>query len=116
MLLAIGLPVVAILIAGGYLYTLDRTNGTLVSSGEKRSYLLHVQGPTIVPSRRPSSSACTVRGGGHSWPGGTPMPEWMVGPTSRSVDATRQMWAFFREHPRLRNQREEDHNEGAHER
>jgi polyhydroxybutyrate depolymerase len=41
----------------------------------------------------------TIRGGGHSWPGGKPMPEWMVGPTSQSIDATSQMWAFFREHP-----------------
>jgi polyhydroxybutyrate depolymerase len=40
----------------------------------------------------------TLSGGGHSWPGGKPIPEWMVGPTSRSIDATRQMWAFFREH------------------
>jgi polyhydroxybutyrate depolymerase len=40
-----------------------------------------------------------VQGGGHSWPGGQPLPEWMVGPTSRSIDATSQMWAFFREHP-----------------
>ncbi len=40
----------------------------------------------------------TVQGGGHSWPGGQPMPEWIVGPTSRSIDATRQMWAFFSEH------------------
>ena len=45
----------------------------------------------------------TIRGGGHSWPGGKPIPEWMVGPTSRSIDATRQMWAFFREHPLRRN-------------
>ena len=45
----------------------------------------------------------TIHGGGHTWPGGEPMPEWFVGPTSRSVDATRQMWAFFREHQRLRN-------------
>lgn len=43
----------------------------------------------------------TIRGGGHSWPGGKPMPEWMVGPTSRNLDASKQMWAFFREH-RLR--------------
>lgn len=28
----------------------------------------------------------TVQGGGHSWPGGKPMPEWIVGPTSRSID------------------------------
>jgi polyhydroxybutyrate depolymerase len=43
----------------------------------------------------------TIRGGGHSWPGGGPLPEWMVGPTSHGVDATNQMWAFFRAH-RLR--------------
>ncbi|MBI2571011.1 MAG: hypothetical protein HYV63_28735 [Candidatus Schekmanbacteria bacterium] len=40
----------------------------------------------------------TVEGGGHSWPGGEPAPEWLCGPTSRSIDATRQMWSFFREH------------------
>ena len=40
----------------------------------------------------------TIQGGGHTWPGGEPLPEWFVGPTSRSVDATRQMWAFFQEH------------------
>ena len=41
----------------------------------------------------------TVQGGGHTWPGGTPMPERMVGPTSTSIDATTQMWTFFRNHP-----------------
>jgi polyhydroxybutyrate depolymerase len=40
----------------------------------------------------------TIRGGGHTWPGGKPMPEWMLGRTSRNIDATSQMWAFFREH------------------
>ena len=30
----------------------------------------------------------TVQGGGHSWPGGKPMLEWWVGPTSREIDAT----------------------------
>jgi polyhydroxybutyrate depolymerase len=40
----------------------------------------------------------TLRGGGHSWPGGMPLPEWIVGTTSRNVDATREMWAFFRAH------------------
>jgi polyhydroxybutyrate depolymerase len=40
----------------------------------------------------------TIRGGGHTWPGGEPLPEWFVGPTSRSIDATSVMWAFFREH------------------
>ena len=41
----------------------------------------------------------TVMGGGHSWPGGGPLPEWLVGTTSNSIDASSQMWAFFREHP-----------------
>jgi polyhydroxybutyrate depolymerase len=40
-----------------------------------------------------------IEGGGHSWPGGEPMPEWFVGPTTRNLDATREMWAFFRAHP-----------------
>jgi polyhydroxybutyrate depolymerase len=44
----------------------------------------------------------TINGGGHSWPGGQPLPEWFVGPTSRSVDATGRMWEFFRAHPLVR--------------
>ena len=45
----------------------------------------------------------TVHGGGHTWPGGGPVPEWFAGTTSHSIDASRQMWAFFREHPLRRN-------------
>ena len=45
----------------------------------------------------------TVLEGGHTWPGGGPLPEWFVGTTSNSVDASSQMWAFFREHQLLRN-------------
>jgi polyhydroxybutyrate depolymerase len=45
----------------------------------------------------------TVQGGGHTWPGGTPLPQWFVGRTTRSIDATRLMWAFFNEHPHPRN-------------
>ncbi len=41
----------------------------------------------------------TLRGGGHTWPGGGPLPEWLVGPNSRSIDATSEMWTFFRQHP-----------------
>ena len=40
-----------------------------------------------------------VQGGGHTWPGGGPLPEWFVGTTSNGIDATRMMWRFFREHP-----------------
>lgn len=41
----------------------------------------------------------SIQGGGHQCPGGKPMPQWLVGSASRSIDATRQTWAFFREHP-----------------
>ena len=42
----------------------------------------------------------TIKGGGHSWPGGGPLPAWLVGSTSNSVDASGLMWAFFKEHRR----------------
>jgi polyhydroxybutyrate depolymerase len=41
----------------------------------------------------------TIRGGGHTWPGGPPLAEWFVGRTSTTINATRLMWDFFREHP-----------------
>lgn len=37
----------------------------------------------------------TVAGGGHSWPGGKPLPEWIVGTTSDDINATQVMWDFF---------------------
>ncbi|HJQ09574.1 MAG TPA: PHB depolymerase family esterase [Gemmatimonadaceae bacterium] len=42
----------------------------------------------------------TIHGGGHTWPGGMQLPEWFVGRTSHSIDATSVMWDFFMEHPR----------------
>ena len=53
---------------------------------------------------RPGSDASdvvlyTVAGGGHTWPGGRPLPEFITGPTSDDIDATRVMWEFFLEHP-----------------
>ena len=41
----------------------------------------------------------TIKGAGHQWPGGEPMPESIAGSTSSNIDATGLMWAFFREHP-----------------
>ena len=43
-LLVIGLPAVLILIAVVSLYVPNRTNGTIVSSGQQREYLLYVPG------------------------------------------------------------------------
>ncbi len=41
----------------------------------------------------------TIHGGGHSWPGGNPLPTWIVGSTSQQIDATQFMWEFFVNHP-----------------
>lgn len=41
----------------------------------------------------------TIDGGGHTWPGGEPLPEFITGPTSPDIDATRVMWEFFSAHP-----------------
>jgi polyhydroxybutyrate depolymerase len=34
----------------------------------------------------------TIEGGGHTWPGGFPIP---VGRTSKDIDATEELWRFF---------------------
>jgi polyhydroxybutyrate depolymerase len=41
----------------------------------------------------------TVEGGGHTWPGGEPLPEWITGTTTYDIDATQMMWEFFQQHP-----------------
>lgn len=41
----------------------------------------------------------SIADGGHSWPGGDPLPEFIVGKTSQDIDATRVMWQFFVQHP-----------------
>ena len=41
----------------------------------------------------------TIQGGGHTWPGGMQLPQWWLGTTSRSIDASSVMWDFFRRHP-----------------
>jgi len=40
---------------------------------------------------------CTVDGGGHTWPGGTPVPS--LGYTTTNISATDEMWTFFKQHP-----------------
>ncbi len=37
----------------------------------------------------------TIADGGHTWPGGKALPEWITGKTSAELDATRLMWEFF---------------------
>lgn len=41
-----------------------------------------------------------IQGGGHTWPGGEPVAEWLgLGLTSNAVDATSEAWTFFLDHP-----------------
>jgi polyhydroxybutyrate depolymerase len=39
----------------------------------------------------------TIDEGGHNWPGGVPIP--FVGKTSKDINASEVMWAFFKAHP-----------------
>lgn len=69
----------------------DPVDAPIAADVTRRSYVDCADGASVV--------LYTVHGGGHSWPGGGPVPEWWLGRTTRSVDATRTMWAFFGEHP-----------------
>lgn len=40
---------------------------------------------------------CTIAGGGHTWPGGAPLPP--LGRTTQTISATELAWAFFQAHP-----------------
>jgi polyhydroxybutyrate depolymerase len=40
----------------------------------------------------------TIAHGGHTWPGGLQLPEWILGETNRDIDATRVMWEFYEKH------------------
>jgi polyhydroxybutyrate depolymerase len=44
-----------------------------------------------------SATLCTVQGGGHTWPGGTPVP--FLGHTTTDISATDAAWEFFAAHP-----------------
>ncbi|MFM1767704.1 MAG: hypothetical protein RJA22_233 [Verrucomicrobiota bacterium] len=41
----------------------------------------------------------TIQGGGHTWPGVTPMVEF-IGPSTTNIAANDLIWDFFRRHPR----------------
>ena len=40
---------------------------------------------------------CTIEGGGHTWPGGTPLP--LLGRTTQTISASELAWEFFEMHP-----------------
>jgi polyhydroxybutyrate depolymerase len=43
---------------------------------------------------------CTIRDGGHTWPGGKDLPFFLKqGHTTHAVDANDMIWSFFQKHP-----------------
>jgi polyhydroxybutyrate depolymerase len=40
-----------------------------------------------------------IAGGGHAWPGGGYLPEFLVGHITQDINATRVMWESFQRHP-----------------
>lgn len=43
-----------------------------------------------------------IEDGGHTWPGGNPLPEKITGKTTQTINATELMWEFFKSHPKNR--------------
>ncbi len=83
----------------GVLETIDLWKGVDGCSGPPRETLSTVDAKCETWSAcRPGGEValCTVRGGGHTWPGGLPI----VGAyTTPNVDATDLAWEFMRSHP-----------------
>jgi poly(3-hydroxybutyrate) depolymerase len=59
----------------------------------------------VLPTRTENADVVlyTLDGGGHTWPGGKHLAEWIAGPTIDDISATKVMWESFAEHPRTPN-------------
>ena len=68
----------------------DPKDGTRVM---RKEYVNHKNGTEVI--------LYSVDGGGHTWPGGFQyLPAWVIGKTSRDIDANEVIWSFFRKHSR----------------
>jgi polyhydroxybutyrate depolymerase len=91
-----------------------RREGSLPSIPEWAAMLAERNGCSETPQTIPAQGAVrgseytgcaadvifyTIEGGGHTWPGGNPIPVWIAGKTSMDIDATRTLWDFFQQHP-----------------
>ena len=69
---------------------MDPKDGTRVT---KKQYINGNDGTEVI--------LYSIDGGGHTWPGGFQyLPEFIVGRTSRDIDATLVIWSFFKKHSR----------------
>jgi polyhydroxybutyrate depolymerase len=68
----------------------DPKDGTRVT---RKEYGNGIQGTEVI--------LYSVDGGGHTWPGGFQyLPAWLIGKTSRDIDANEVIWEFFKKHTR----------------
>jgi polyhydroxybutyrate depolymerase len=68
----------------------DPDDGT---TAKRTEYLNGLKGTEVI--------LYTVEGGGHTWPGGFQyLPVWVIGKTSRDIDANEIIWSFFKRHSR----------------
>jgi polyhydroxybutyrate depolymerase len=66
----------------------DPTDGTLVT---RKQYINETNGAEVI--------LYAIDGGGHTWPGGFQyLPQWLIGKTSRDIDANEIIWSFFKNH------------------
>jgi polyhydroxybutyrate depolymerase len=64
--------------------------------GTSASYRVYPRG-----AKGSEVASYVIENGGHTWPGGWQyLPEFMVGKTSRNLDASAVIWKFFRRHSR----------------
>jgi polyhydroxybutyrate depolymerase len=69
---------------------IDPKDGTRVT---RKEYINNTDGVEVI--------LYSIDGGGHTWPGGIQyLPAWIVGKTSRDIDANEVIWAFFKRHSR----------------
>ncbi len=68
----------------------DPEDGTRVT---KKEYINSIDGIEVI--------LYSIDGGGHTWPGGFQyLPVWIIGKTSRDIDANKVIWDFFKKHSR----------------
>ena len=72
---------------------IDPKDGTRVT---RKEYINNFDGTEVI--------LYSVDGGGHTWPGGFQyLPSFIVGKTSRDIDANQIIWSFFKKHSRKLN-------------
>jgi polyhydroxybutyrate depolymerase len=68
----------------------DPKDGTRVT---RKQYINNLDGTEVI--------LYTIEGGGHTWPSGLQyLPAWIIGKTSRDIDANEVIWSFFKSHSR----------------